>query len=134
MFEKEIQTAQADVMVKLNELQIASDTLAIWKTKAALAFNKSQEAACNTEVAQANMKATRVIRYKKTGYSVATLKRKKMFALHLRQQGLIYMSFESVQKHVEILGRDMARFRWCRNLSEISILGLFNFCKEYNQK
>ncbi len=129
MFENEIADAQGVVMAKLQELQMASDILAIWKTRQALAYNAAQCNAADKTVLPANAKATKTIRFKKTGYTVATAKRKKGFLIFVHARISTPPSFEDVQRLVKDAADSYATFRWCKGLSDVSILGLYQYCK-----
>ena len=130
MFENEIADAQTMVMTKLQELQVASDMLAVWKTRQALAYNAAQCSASDKIVLPATAKATKTIRFKKTGYTVATAKRKKSFLIFVHTRISTPPSFEEIKILVKDAADSYATFRWCKGLSDVSILGLYNYCKD----
>lgn len=128
MYEKEIEAANKLMLQKMQELQEACDMLAMWKLKYALAYNDDQMKAKPVEILPATAKATKVIRYKKTGYNVATLARKKTFLALMRRTTMTMLSFEDTLNFVKVTS-EKATFRWCKGLSDVSILGLYQYCK-----
>lgn len=130
MFEKEIAAANEKLWEKMNELQIACDTLAMWKLREATVFNSTQEKAVPSPSLAANAKATKVIRFKQTGYTVATLKRRKNFLAFIKSRNQEMISYEELVKHVALAAEIRATFKWCKGLSDVSVLGLYQYCKK----
>ena len=130
MFEKEIAAANEEMLRKMNEFQIACDTLAMWKLREATMFNRAQEKTVPSPTLAANAKATKVIRFKQTGYTVATLKRRKNFLAFVKSRNQEMISYEELVKHVALAAELRATFKWCKGLSDVSVLGLYQYCKK----
>jgi hypothetical protein len=128
--------ASKNVATKTAELQKAMEELAIAKILSAIKLGQigatPEKQVTIAPVEEQTHKCTRVVRFKKTGYTVASNYRRKLFLARMQRNGVVpveQVTFEFVKSCCKAFSISEANFRWAGKLSDVSILGLYNFIK-----
>jgi len=127
--------ASKNVAVQTGKLQKAMEELAIAKIFAAMKLGQvaqPEDTITISPIEEQTHKCTRVVRFKRTGYTVASNYRRKLFLARMQRNGVVpieQVTFEFVKSCCKAFSVSEANFRWAGKLSEVSILGLYNFIK-----
>ncbi len=128
-----VMAATKNVERKVAELLKAQEELTITKLLAGIknmqnAGETIQTTPAITESIPANAIGTRDVRFKKTGWSRATIGRKKMILTEWRRSTLSKLVFDEFEAFVRKLGKTQPeQFEWCLRLSQEAILRLYNY-------
>ena len=121
--------ATKNVERKVQELLKAQEELTITKLLANIRNMQNMGETIPTPTClPANAKATKEVRFKKTGYTRTTKGRKLMILQEWRRSPHSNLNFDEFEAFIKKLGRMQAtRFGWCSNLSQVAILNAYNY-------